>query len=94
MLKVLIVDDELLMRKGIQSLIDWGKEGFEICGEAKDGGEALELIRKTQPDLVFTDIVMPQMGGLQLIKEALKKFPDTRFVVLSCHNDLSLSGRR
>lgn len=87
MLKVLIVDDELLMRKGIQSLIDWGKEGFEICGEAKDGREALELIRETQPDLVFTDIVMPQMGGLQLIKEALKEFPDTRFVVLSCHND-------
>lgn len=40
-----------------------------------------------QPDLVFTDIVMPQMGGLQLIKEALEEFPDIRFVVLSCHND-------
>lgn len=87
MLKVLIVDDELLMRKGIQSLIDWGKEGFEICGEAKDGKEALELIRRMRPDLVFTDIVMPQMGGLQLIKEALEEFPDIRFVVLSCHND-------
>lgn len=87
MLKVLIVDDELLMRKGIQSLIDWEKEGFEICGEAKDGEEALELIRKTGPDIVFTDIVMPRMGGLQLIREALFEYPDIRFVVLSCHND-------
>lgn len=87
MLRVLIVDDEILMRKGIQSLIDWKKEGFDICGEAKDGEEALYLIRETHPDIVFTDIVMPKKGGLQLIKEAQQEYPAICFVVLSCHND-------
>lgn len=87
MLKVLIVDDELLMRKGIQSLIDWEKGGFEIVGEAQNGEEALTLIREKRPDIVFTDIVMPLKGGLPLMKEALLEFPHIQFVVLSCHND-------
>jgi len=87
MLRVVIVDDELLMRRGIRALVDWEEQGFSIVGEAANGTEALRVIRETKPDIVFTDIIMPEMGGLPLIREALKEFPQLKVVVLSCHND-------
>lgn len=87
MIKVLIVDDELLMRKGIQSLIHWEDYGCQIIGEKENGEEALDFIRENHVDIVFTDIVMPKLNGLELIEKALSEFPDIKFVVLSCYTD-------
>ncbi|CAH1208279.1 Protein-glutamate methylesterase/protein-glutamine glutaminase [Paenibacillus auburnensis] len=82
--KVLIVDDELLMRIGLKSMIDWEKHGFRIVGEAANGREALELAELHQPGLIITDIKMPVMDGLELIREHSRKHEGCRYVILSC----------
>ena len=64
MVKVLIVDDEYIMRQGLKYMIDWEKEGFEIVGEAANVLEALSLIQKENPHIVICDIVMPMMDGV------------------------------
>lgn len=87
MLKVLIVDDEMLVRVGMRSLIQWEEHGFRVIGDAADGEAALALMETEIPDIVLTDIVMPGMNGLRLIEEVGKKYPGVRFIVLSSHSD-------
>lgn len=87
MLKLLIADDEMLVRIGIKTTIDWNSLGYEIVGEAEDGEAALEIARRTKPDVVLTDISMPVMNGLELIKALKKELPATKTLVLSCHKD-------
>ncbi len=87
-MKLIIVDDEMLVRKGIRSAIDWEEIGVSIVGEAENGNHALELIEETQPDLVLTDIKMPKMDGLQLIEIIKTKYPKIKIIALSCYNDL------
>ena len=67
MYKLLIAEDESIIRTGIIRAIDWQSIGFEICAAAEDGLEALEMIREIQPDAVITDIKMPGMTGLELM---------------------------
>lgn len=86
-LKLIIVDDEVFVRFGIKTSIDWNKIGYEIVGDAEDGQRALEMARATRPDVVLTDIIMPKMNGLELIKALKSEMPNTKVVVLSCHND-------
>lgn len=83
MIKVLIVDDELLMRIGLKSMIDWKKKGFNIVGEASNGKEALQIARDVLPDLIITDIKMPLMDGLTLIREVSQFLQQCQFVILS-----------
>lgn len=83
MFKVLIVDDELLMRVGLTSLIDWEHYNFCIVGEASNGREALELVHQHRPDLIITDIKMPIMDGLDLMRETSKVLKACKYVVLS-----------
>ncbi|MBP1993331.1 response regulator transcription factor [Paenibacillus eucommiae] len=85
-LKVLLVDDELLIRLGIKSIIDWESQGF-IIGDAPDGQKALEMMEQEQPDILLTDIVMPRMNGLELIEHVKARYPHVRIIVLSSHND-------
>lgn len=70
MYKLIIVEDELLMRVGIRSMLNWEEHGFCVAGEASNGREALEMALEKAPDLIITDIKMPVMDGLQLIQEA------------------------
>lgn len=86
-LKVMLADDELLVRLGIKSLIEWEKHGFSFIGDAPDGMKALELMEQEVPDILLTDIIMPRMGGLELIETAKTRYPDTLFIVLSSHNE-------
>lgn len=86
MLTVLVVDDEPNIREGLIHLIDWNSLGYEMIGEAASSREALLLIEKYCPDLVITDISMPEMTGLELI-EQVKIHRDTKFIILSGHND-------
>lgn len=88
MYKILLVDDDELVRVGLESLTSFSQKGFEIVGALSGGQAALEAIRKFQPDVVFTDMYMPEMNGIQLIREGRKLCPSAIFVVLSCHNNI------
>ncbi|TYP78188.1 response regulator transcription factor [Paenibacillus methanolicus] len=85
--KVLIVDDEILIRQGIKHYMNWEQEGFCIAGEAGNGKEALELIEKVRPHIVLTDIVMPVMDGNELTKAVKASYPGIEVVVLSSFGD-------
>lgn len=90
MTRVLIVDDELIVRVGIKTMIDWDKNGFEIVGDAADGEEALSKIFTLNPHIVLTDIKMPKLDGIELIKRIREKNKNIKIVVLSCYNDFDL----
>ncbi|MFS0868629.1 helix-turn-helix domain-containing protein [Paenibacillus xylanilyticus] len=83
MYKLMIVDDELLMRVGIRSMLNWEEYNFYVVGEAGNGKEALELALEVAPDLIITDIKMPIMDGLQLIQEASGVLKTCKYVILS-----------
>lgn len=85
--KVLIVDDELIMRQGISHMIDWNNEGFDLIGQASNGEEALELIKENTPHIVITDVVMPKMDGVELIKILENTYPQIKIIVLSSYSD-------
>ncbi|GIP49110.1 putative response regulatory protein [compost metagenome] len=87
MIRVLIVDDEILVRIGLKTIIPWEENGFELIGEAANGEEALRLLRDTPCDIVLTDIRMPGCDGLQLMEEIRRLSPQTRCLILSNHND-------
>ncbi len=87
MKRVMIVDDEVLVRLGIQSLIKWENYGYQIVCDASDGEEALQKIRQYQPDIVLTDLKMSPVDGFELISECREKYPYIQFVVLSSYND-------
>lgn len=85
--KVLIAEDEIMIRQGIRHLIDWRKYGFEIVAETKNGIDALEKIEKYHPHIVISDIVMPVMNGIELINEISRRYPGIQVIVLSGHSD-------
>ncbi|MBB6637452.1 response regulator [Cohnella thailandensis] len=87
MYRVLLVDDEPEVRSGLRYKIDWAKLGFEIAGEAGNGREALEALERERPHLMLTDIRMPTMGGLELLKQCEENYPRLRTVVLSGHDE-------
>jgi two-component system response regulator YesN len=86
-LQILIVEDEILVRKGIISGIEWARHGIEVVGEAGDGHSGLELVRTTKPDMVITDIKMPIMDGLEMIRHIRRELPDTKIMILSVRED-------
>ena len=88
MMNVLLVDDEPWVLEGLQVMVNWKKYGFKVCGAAANGNSAWSMIAKYQPDLVFTDIHMPKVSGLELIdrsRHELAKPP--HFVILSGHDN-------
>jgi DNA-binding NarL/FixJ family response regulator len=84
-MKVLIVDDHELFRDGIRSLLS--TEGIEVVGEASDGLEALEKVRRLQPDIVLLDIMMPRCDGLEATRLIKAEMPDTKIVILTAVED-------
>jgi two-component system response regulator YesN len=87
MFKVLIVDDEPLFREYLRTILKWEAYGFIICGEAKNGQEALDIAEETFPDLALIDINMPIMDGLALSKELKQRFPDISIVMVTGHGE-------
>ena len=84
MINVLIVDDEPFIRQGLILLIDWNSLGFQVCGQASNGVQALECIRTMRPDLVISDIKMPEMDGMQLAKIIYEQYGgEMKMVLLS-----------
>ncbi|WP_219835000.1 response regulator transcription factor [Paenibacillus sp. R14(2021)] len=87
MYKVLLVDDEPFITEGLSDAVDWSSFGFEIVGSAEDGEEALERLHEVPVDLLITDISMPIMTGLALIREARLLLPQLKVIILSGFNE-------
>jgi len=84
MAKVLVVDDALFMRKMLIDILK--KEGFEVCGEAENGKDAIEQYKQLKPDLVTMDIVMPKMDevdGIAAVREIMKTDPQAKIIMVS-----------
>ncbi|MBO4266760.1 MAG: response regulator, partial [Lachnospiraceae bacterium] len=85
--KVLLVDDEEEVREAIRKRINWEEIGFTVVGTAENGEEALELAENCEPDVVMTDIQMPFMDGITLLKKLKERIPDLRSVIFSGYDD-------
>jgi two-component system response regulator YesN len=86
---VLIADDELIARKMLTESIDWNKYGYQISHEVANGKEALEYVVQNNPDVVFADIKMPVMDGLELLKQANSIGVRSKFIMLTCYEDFN-----
>jgi DNA-binding NarL/FixJ family response regulator len=84
-LRILIADDHEVARRGIRSLLE-GHEGWEVCGEAKDGREAVDFASQLQPDILLLDIGMPNLNGLDAARQILAATPDARILILTIHD--------
>ena len=82
MIKVLIVDDDKLARRGLVSLMDWEAYGMVVAGDVQNGKTALQFVREHPVDLVFVDIDMPEMNGIDALKR-IKEF-DPKAKVIMC----------
>lgn len=87
MIRVLILDDDKLARKGIISIVPWKEFGMEVAGEASNGINGLEFLEKQGADLVVVDLNLPLMNGLDFMKASRKRWPRLEYVVLSFHED-------
>lgn len=87
MRSVMLVDDEPLIVKGMQAIIDWDQNNMQIGGTACNGLEALAIMDEVPVDLIITDIMMPQMNGLELIRETKARNPYTKFIILSGYEE-------
>lgn len=85
MLRILIADDHEVARRGIRSLLE-SHPGWEVCGEAKDGRDAVELATSVKPDLVLLDIAMPNLNGLEAARQILATSPNVAILILTMHD--------
>ena len=87
MFKVLIIDDEPIIRKGLRNIINWRNFGCDVVGEARDGHEGGELIHRLLPDIIITDIKMPEVDGLSMLREIKSLVPDSKIIILTGYRD-------
>lgn len=87
MYKVLIIDDESIIRKGIKNIINWKQLDCEVVADASDGIEGIELIKKHLPEIIITDIRMPGMDGLSMIKQVKGIVPNSKIIILTGYRD-------
>jgi two-component system, response regulator YesN len=87
--RVVIIDDEAFVRRGIITSIPWEEHNIDVVGEQSDGKSGLKLIRESNPNIVITDIRMPNMDGLEMIQHIRSEFPDIKILVLSVLEDFS-----
>ncbi len=86
-MNILIVDDEVIFRDYLRQSLDWDAYGFRICGEARNGAEALAIAENEKPDLALIDINMPVMDGLELTEILRNKFPSIEVIIVTGHNE-------
>ncbi len=93
MYKSIIVDDEKNIRERLSQFFPWGDYNYQVVGTAKDGRSAISLVEEHSPHLIFTDIKMPKMDGLQLIENLSLYFPEVEVVILSAYDDFELAQK-
>jgi two-component system response regulator YesN len=87
--KVILLDDEDTILEGLQSTVPWDRYKCRVVATANNGKDGMALIRKHKPDIVFTDIRMPYLNGLEMLKELTGEFPNMQIIVLSGYRDFS-----
>lgn len=87
MIRVLVVDDDKLARKGLISIVPWESLGMRVVGEASNGQKALDFLAEAEADLAVVDLAMPVMPGLEFIAACRRRYPAMKYVVLSFHED-------
>ncbi len=87
-IRVIIVDDHIIFRKGLITILN-ELENVKVVGEASNGNEVLELLRHQVADIIFMDIKMPVMDGVETTKRVLQKYPDTRIIALTMFEEVS-----
>lgn len=85
-IKIVLVDDHRIIRDGIRSTLK-DQKNFKIVGEAGNGKEAIDLVRTISPDVVIMDITMPEMNGIEAAEVISKKYPDSKVIMLSMHDN-------
>lgn len=95
-IRVVVVDDHLVVREGLRMMLEIAGEGFTLSGDAADGATALRVIEELQPDVVLMDLRMPGMDGLEAITQIYGRWPHIAVVILTTYNedDLMLRGLR
>jgi len=88
-LRILLADDHEMVRKGLRVTIE-GQHGWEICGEARTGREAVAKTRELHPDIVVMDFTMPELNGLEATRQIRAAFPRTEVLILSMHDSEQL----
>lgn len=91
--KLILIDDDAILRRAISQSIDWEKHGIELCGAARDAIEGMELIARCEPDVVVTDIRMPQISGIELCAILNREYPDIKTVLLSGHEEFEYAQK-
>ncbi len=89
MLKVMIVDDEFYFREALKISLPWSELGFDICGEAKNGQDALEKVEELKPDIIIVDINMPIMDGLEFVQNSREKGVNSKIIILTGHSEFN-----
>lgn len=89
MWNLFIADDESIIRRGLKGAVDWGKFSIQVVGEAEDGELALEMAKELKPHILFLDINMPFLNGLDLIKQLEVDLPDSIFILITGHDEFS-----
>ena len=89
MYKILIVEDDVFYRYEIRNFMDWEAYGFQVIGEAMNGKCALDCLKEEIPDLILTDISMPEMNGIELLKQVRECYPRIKCIVLSSYDDFN-----
>ncbi len=84
-LKILIADDHEIVRKGIAAMLS-NEEGFEVCGQAVDGRDAVRLAEKLKPDIVLLDITMPELNGIDATRQIRRVAPEARVIIFTMHD--------
>ncbi|MEH7549884.1 LuxR family two component transcriptional regulator [Neobacillus bataviensis] len=84
--KIAIIDDHQLFREGVKRILEFEKS-FQVVAEGDDGSDALGLVEQYQPDVVIMDINMPGMNGVEATRELIEKYPSTKVIILSIHDD-------
>jgi two-component system response regulator YesN len=92
-LRVALIDDEQLILQGLIRVFPWAKYRCEVIGTACDGREGLRLVREKRPDILMTDIRMPNMDGLSMIAALRSEFPDMKIAVLTAFRDFDYAQR-
>src|SRR5690625_2197197 len=87
-IEIVLIDDHKLFREGVKRILEF-EPMFTVVAEGGDGLEAEELVRKHNPDVVLMDINMPNMNGVEATAHLVKKYPDTKVIILSIHDDES-----
>lgn len=87
MYQVILVDDEKMILNSLALGFDWNSNGFEVVATSTNSAEALRMIEFIRPDVVFTDIRMPGMSGIELMKKVHQDFPQIQFVVISGYSE-------